>query len=238
MTETNTVALVTGANKGIGKEIARQLLAAGVTVLLGARDPERGRTAATELGACAITMDVTDQASVEAAAKLVDQDYGRLDILVNNAGVNLERGVRPSELSADVMRQVYETNVFGAVRVTNAFVPLLRRSASPRIVNVSSALGSITLAGEPESAGTRPSLLAYNSSKSALNAVTVLHARDLRTDGIAVNAINPGYCATDLNGQQGVLDPAEGAAVAVRLALVAAGGPTGEFRQAAGKLPW
>lgn len=236
MTETTKIALVTGANKGIGKEIARQLLATGATVLLGSRDPDRGRAAAEELGARTVTLDVTDQASVEAAAKLVEQDHGRLDILVNNAGINLERGARPSELSADVMRQVYDTNVFGVVRVTNAFVPLLRRSGSPRIVNVSSGLGSIVLAGDPSDEW--PRLLAYNSSKSALNSATVLYANDLRADGITVNAINPGYCATDLNGHSGLLDPADGATVAVRLALIADDGPTGEFHTEGGTLPW
>jgi NAD(P)-dependent dehydrogenase (short-subunit alcohol dehydrogenase family) len=235
MTETTKIALVTGANKGIGKEIARQLLATGATVLLGSRDPERGRAAADELGAHTVTLDVTDQGSVDAAAKLVEQDHGRLDILVNNAGISLERGARPSELSADVMRRVYDTNVFGVVRVTNAFVPLLRRSESPRIVNVSSGLGSIVLAGEsPE----WPCLLAYNSSKSALNSATVLYANDLRADGIKVNAINPGYCATDLNGHSGHLDPADGATVAIRLALIADDGPTGEFHTEGGTLPW
>ena len=232
----NEIALVTGANKGIGKEIARQLVAEGFRVLVGSRSEERGRAAAEELGARAVALDVTDQASVDGAAKFVADEYGRLDVLVNNAGVSLEAGARPSELSADVMRELYDTNVFGMARVTNAFVPLLRASAAPRIVNVSSELGSITLAGERSPH--RPGLLAYNSAKTAVNAMTVQYANDLIDDGIRVNAICPGYCATDLNGNRGVLDPSEGAKVAVRLALTGADGPTGEFHAAAGNLPW
>jgi NAD(P)-dependent dehydrogenase (short-subunit alcohol dehydrogenase family) len=238
MTESTKIALVTGANKGIGKEIARQLLAEGVTVLLGSRNAERGRLAAEELGARTVLLDVTDQSSVDSAAKLVERDFGRLDVLVNNAGINPERGARPSELSAEVMRQVYDTNVFGVVRVTNAFVPLLRRAEAPRIVNVSSELGSLTYAADPDSPWAGVRLLAYNSSKTALNAVTVLYANDLREAGIKVNAINPGYCATDLNGHQGHLDPSEGARVAVRLARIPGDGPSGEFHSAGAILPW
>jgi NAD(P)-dependent dehydrogenase (short-subunit alcohol dehydrogenase family) len=236
MTETKKIALVTGANKGIGKEIARQLLAEDILVLIGSRDSARGQAAAEELGTRSVVLDVTDQASVEAAAKLVEDEYGRLDILVNNAGITAAGQGKPSETSADVVRTVYDTNVFGVVRVTNAFIPLLRRSSAPRIVNVSSRLGSIAqnVAAPPE----LPRLLAYNTSKSALNAVTVLYADELRADGIKVNAIEPGYCATDLNDHQGFLDPAEGAKVAVVAALIANDGPTGEFRADDGIVPW
>lgn len=236
MAETK-IALVTGANKGIGKEIARQLLASGITVLIGSRNPERGRAAAEELRARTVELDVTDQRTVDAAAKLVEQEYGRLDILVNNAGITAERGTRPTEMSADVVRRVYDTNVFGLVRVTNAFVPLLRRAASPRVVNVTSELGSITMAADPTAPFAEVNSLAYNSSKSALNAITVSYAKELREAGIKVNAVSPGFCATDLNDHRGYLDPADGAAVVVRFALTGEE-ISGEFHGADGRRPW
>ncbi|GHF30573.1 short-chain dehydrogenase [Amycolatopsis deserti] len=237
MTDTK-IALVTGANKGIGKEIVRQLLAAGVTAIVGARDPERGAAAAEELGTTSVVLDVTDEASVEAAAKTVEQRYGRLDILMNNAGVALDWGHRPSELSADVVREIYETNVFGVIRVTNAFLPLLRKSARPRIVNTSSSLASLTLHQDTSSHQSKVLLLGYNSSKSALNAVSVSYANDLREEGITVNVFEPGYCSTDLNDHQGRLDPAEGAAVGVAVALAPGEGGTAQFHAEGGFLPW
>lgn len=237
MTEAHKIAVVTGANKGIGKEIARQLGQRGVTVLVGARDVERGAQAAAEVGAAAaVHLDVTDAESVAAAVKLVERDFGHLDILVNNAGIALDE-VPASELPTEVMRRTYETNVFGVASVTNAFLPLLRKSASARIVNVSSLLGSITEAAD-QAVSSGPGLLAYSTSKSALNAMTVVYANELRDAGVQVNAINPGYCATDLNGHQGVLDAAQGAAVAVDVALAPDDGPTGGFHTAGGTLPW
>ncbi|MCU1684105.1 MAG: dehydrogenase [Amycolatopsis sp.] len=238
MTKTTKIALVTGANKGIGKEIARQLGQQGVTVLVGARDIERGERAAEEVGAVgSVRLDVTDAESVADAVKRVEHDFGRLDILVNNAGIALDRAP-VTELPIEVLRQTYETNVFGVAAVTNAFLPLLRKSASPRIVNVSSALGSITAAANQDEASAGSRFLGYNSSKSALNAMTVIYANELRDAGVKVNAINPGYCATDLNGHQGDLDPAQGAAVAVGVALSPDDGPTGEFHTEGGTLPW
>lgn len=238
MSETR-VALVTGANKGIGYEIARQLGAVGdIAVLVGARDVEKGRAAAARLGAVPVQLDVTDEASVAAAAKWIEQEYGRLDILVNNAGILAERGEPPSATALDVMRRTYETNVFGVVAVTNAMLPLLRRAPAARIVNVSSGLGSLTLRTTPGHPYHDRAMLAYTSSKSALNAVTVAYAAELRDTRIKVNAADPGYCATDLNGHSGPRTPAQGATAAVRLATLDQSGPTGGFFDEDGVVPW
>jgi NAD(P)-dependent dehydrogenase (short-subunit alcohol dehydrogenase family) len=232
----NTAALVTGANKGIGKEIARQLAAAGLTVYVGSRDAARGKSAAEEIGGDArlLVIDVTDDASIAAAASQV----GSLDILVNNAGISGDD--RPAgEADADAFRRVYETNVFAVVAVTNAFLPALRRSPKPRIVNISSGTGSLTLATGPQFPH-QGTMAAYRSSKTALNAVTLFYAHALGA-GFKVNALAPGLRRTDLNpiaaASEG--DPAEGAAGAVRLALLPDDGPTGEFFSWDGtRLPW
>jgi NAD(P)-dependent dehydrogenase (short-subunit alcohol dehydrogenase family) len=224
-------ALVTGANNGIGKEIARQLLSCGFTVYVGARDADRGRAAVDELGPGArlLVLDVTDPRSVEAAAAQVPA----LDVLVNNAGVT-DLGQTPVETEVDTLRRVYETNVFGVVTVTNAFLPVLRRSARPRIVNVSSGTGSLGW-----STGPNPQFdhriggagAAYRSSKTALNALTVYYAQTLAEDGFKVNALAPGLRATNLNPRAAEHggDPAEAAAGAVRLALLPNDGPTAAF---------
>jgi len=229
----NAIALVTGANKGIGKEIARQLAAEGLTVYVGARDAGRGEQAAGEIGSGArpLRLDVTDAAGI-AAAKQV----GALDILVNNAGISLDDKT-PDQQDADEFRQVYETNVFGVVAVTNAFLPALRRSAHPRIVNISSSTGSIAVAAARDAAG----FGAYRSSKTALNMLTVLYAKALAADGVKVNALAPGLRRTDLNSRTAESggDPAEAAAGAVRLALLPDSGPTGEFFSWDGTtVPW
>src|SRR5690242_18946924 len=225
------VALVTGANKGIGKEIARQLAGRGLTVLLGARDPERGRKAAAELAADGdvryLPLDVADDASARAAAEAVAAAHGRLDVLVNNAGISIGRAPA-GEVTADGMRQLYAVNVFGMVAVTHAMLPLLRRAAAPRVVNVTSGLGSLTLMAAGREADDFPYLLAYNSSKAALNALTLVYARQLAADGILVNAVSPPYTATDLNRHQGTATPAEGARAIVEMA-VAPAGRTGTF---------
>ena len=237
-----TIALVTGANKGIGYEIARQLATGGATVLLGARDPGRGRTAVAALGDLdvhPVALDVTDPDSIAAAATWIEAHHGRLDVLVNNAGIAIDGTHRPSALPLDLLRATYETNVFGVVAVTNALLPLVRRSDAGRIVNVSSALGSLTLTSQPDPPwGRELNLLAYQSSKTALNAVTVQYAAELRDTPILVNAADPGYCATDLNGHRGYLTAAQGAAVAVRLATLPPGGPTGTVQGEGGPLPW
>jgi len=224
----NQVALVTGANKGIGKEIARQLAGLGLTVYVGSRDAGRGEQAAAEIGGDArlLVLDVTDHASVADAARQV----GTLDVLVNNAGIS-GGDQTPDQEDADTFRRIYETNVFGVVAVTNAFLPALRRSAHARIVNVSSGTGSLSWATDPQSRHWSGRHAAYRSSKTALNALTVFYAHSLADDGIKVNALAPGLRRTDLNATAAASggDPAEAAAGAVRLAQLPDDGPTGRF---------
>ncbi|GAA2845783.1 SDR family NAD(P)-dependent oxidoreductase [Streptosporangium fragile] len=239
-----TVALVTGANKGIGIEVARGLGRGGATVLVGARSEERGAAAAAVLAAEGIDarfvrLDVTDEASIEAAAKWIEDEYGRLDILVNNAGISHPADhAGPSSTPVPVLRAMYETNVFGVVAVTNALLPLLRRSAAGRIVNVSSELASLAMVTDPSSVSYPFNMLAYNSCKTALNAVTVAYAKELASSGIKVNAANPSHCATDMNGNTGHRTAAQGAVVVTRLTTIGADGPTGAFVGEDGPLPW
>jgi NAD(P)-dependent dehydrogenase (short-subunit alcohol dehydrogenase family) len=233
----NSIAVVTGANKGIGKEIARQLAGAGLTVYIGSRDAARGERAVEEIGGDArlLVLDVTDAANIADAACRVDT----LDILVNNAGISGD-GTTPDREDVDAFRRIYETNVFGVVAVTNAFLPALRRSAHPRIVNISSGTGSLTWANGPQFPH-RGTYAAYRSSKGALNALTVYYAHSLADDGIKVNALAPGLRRTDLNVTAAASDgdPAEAAARAVRLALLPDGGPSGEFFSWDGTpVPW
>ena len=219
MSETSEkkIVLITGANKGIGFATAAVLARSGHTVLLGARDSERGTTAARQLAADGldarfVRLDVTDTATIAAAAALIDADYRRLDILVNNAGISRDRPHPPTELPVALLRETYETNVFGVVAVTNAMVPLLRKSPAS-IANVSSSLGSVASLSDPESPLWQyANLLGYNSSKAALNAITLIYARTLRADGITVNAVSPGYAATDLNHHSGHLTAEEAGA--------------------------
>jgi NAD(P)-dependent dehydrogenase (short-subunit alcohol dehydrogenase family) len=236
------VAVVTGANKGIGLEIARQLAREGITVFLGARDETRGRAAAEKLraeglDARALRLDVTDDRSVAEAASRVEKDAGRLDILVNNAAIAIDDGP-PSRISGELLRRTYETNVFGVVRVTQAFLPLLRRSDAGRIVNLSSGLGSLALNSDPSWAFTSVKYLAYNTSKTAVNAITVQFAHELRDTPIKVNAADPGYVATDMNRHQGLRSVEQGAATPVRLATLPADGPTGGYFNDEGPVPW
>ena len=228
-----TIALVTGANKGIGREIARRLASLGFTVLATARNAQRGEQAARELSEHGdvrfIQLDVTDQASIDAAAAKTGQDFGRLDVLVNNAGVATNEPA-PSDVTADAVRDAFTTNVFGMVAVTNAMLPLLRRSHAGRIVNLSSTQGSLTLAADTQNPyGGGPNLLAYNASKTAVNAMTLAYANDLRDTPIKVNAASPGYVKTDLNYNSGSLSVDQGATVPVRLATLDQDGPTGTF---------
>ncbi|HYK69642.1 MAG TPA: SDR family NAD(P)-dependent oxidoreductase [Streptosporangiaceae bacterium] len=233
-------ALVTGANKGIGLHIAEQLVAAGLSVYVGSRDAERGRAAAAQIGAGArpLVIDVTDAASIAAAVS----EVGELDILVNNAGIGDDPRPAPDS-DTDSFRRIYETNVFGVVAVTNAFLPALRRSARPRIVNISSGTGSLarSTSPNPQFAFGTGGAAAYRSSKTALNALTVFYAQALAGDGFKVNALAPGLRATDLNALAAASggDPAEAAAGAVRLALLPEDGPTGEFISWDGTtVPW
>ncbi|GAA4602497.1 SDR family oxidoreductase [Actinoallomurus liliacearum] len=243
MTNQKKIVLITGANKGIGFATARELAQDGHTVLLGARDPERGGAAATELAgkgldARFVRLDVTDPDTIAAAARLISETYGRLDILINNAGITRDRPHPPAELPVAALREVYETNVFGAVAVTNAMLPLLRKSPAPYIGNVSSGLGTVAFLADPEPAMLPyANLLAYNSSKAALNAVTLIYANALRDSGITVNALSPGFCATDLNGHRGQLSAEEGGANIAR--QVTEDVPSGVFlNENGGTYPW
>jgi NAD(P)-dependent dehydrogenase (short-subunit alcohol dehydrogenase family) len=234
-----TTTLITGANKGLGFETARRLIAAGHTVYVGSRDAERGRRAGEQLGARVVLIDVTDDLSVATAAKTIEADGG-LDVLVNNAGIEgrtRDGGVvGAAEVTADIMRQLFETNVFGMVRVTHAFLPLLQRSAAPVVVNVSSGLGSmaqVTTPGEP--AYGYPGV-AYPASKTAANMVTVQFAKAF--PGMRINAVDPGFTATDLNAHTGTQTVEEGAEIIVRMAQVGPDGPSGCYLAAEGPVPW
>ncbi|MFF8975500.1 SDR family oxidoreductase [Streptomyces cellulosae] len=239
-----TTTLITGANKGLGFETARRLVEADHTVWVGARDPERGRQAAERIGARFVQLDVTDDASVEAAVKTVEAEGG-LDVLVNNAGIEPrgEGNAIPEgeDTTVEEMRTAFETNVFGVVRVTHAFLPLLRRSPAPVVVNVSSGLASLTRLSDPESfAHFYPTIayptIAYPASKAAVNMITVQYAKTL--PDFRVNAVEPGFTKTDLNGNTGTQSVEEGAEIIVRMATVGPDGPTGTFSDRSGPLPW
>jgi NAD(P)-dependent dehydrogenase (short-subunit alcohol dehydrogenase family) len=237
------IALITGANKGIGLEVARQLGKAGHRILLGARDASRGNEAARALAAEGIdvrhvTVDLSDTASLAATAADIEANEGRIDILVNNAGVALQGDGLPGVADLEAVRRIFETNYFGTIAVTQALLPLVKKSASGRIVNVSSGLGSITLNADPEWAYAAVKLTGYNASKAALNMFTVLLAAEVKEAGIQVNAVDPGYTATDLNGNSGHQTIEEGAAETVRIALLPDGGPTGQFTNTEGVVAW
>jgi NAD(P)-dependent dehydrogenase (short-subunit alcohol dehydrogenase family) len=238
------IALVTGANKGIGYEIAAGLGALGYRVGVGAREEKRrddavARLRDTGIDAFGVPLDVTDDHSVSAAAELIAQHGGRLDALVNNAGITGGHPQQPSSVDPAVIRAVVETNVIGVVRVTNAMLPLLRRSPSPRIVNMSSSVGSLTRQSGPGSATTTgPVAVAYAPSKTFLNAVTLQYVQELADTNILINCACPGFVATDLNGFRGIRTPQQGAATAIRLATLPDGGPTGGFFEDAGVVPW
>lgn len=230
-----TTTLITGANRSLGHETARRLLEAGHTVVLGARDPERGRTAADALGARFVQLDVTDDASVAAAVADVTAHEGALDVLVNNAGVNQPQKTT-DELTAADAAAVFDVNVVGVVRVTRAFLPLLRASANPVIVNVSSGMGSFAVTHDPDRVeSTFPSAL-YTASKSALTMLTTQYAK--AWPDIRVNAADPGYTATDFNGHSGPQTVTEGTDAIVELATIGLDGPTGQFRDRHGVVAW
>ena len=246
------VALVTGANQGIGLQIAKELAAKNFTVLVGSRDCSRGEEAAKTIDgdARALQLDVTDQASIAAAAERVRNEFGRLDVLVNDAAITHTRrlpgqtveeyakSTRPSVVSLDEIRAVFETNVFGVIAVTQALLPLLREAAAARIVNVSSGVGSLTRNSDP-AYPYRPIFgPVYPASKTALNAMTLAMAIELESTGIKVNAACPGFTKTNLNNYTGTQTVEEGAREPVRLALLGPDGPTGTFSNAAGPLPW
>ena len=247
------VALVTGANQGIGLQIAKDLVAHGFTVLVGSRNLERGETAASEVGpdARALQLDVTDQASITAAAKRIRSELGRLDVLVNNAAISntsklpgmsvqdYAKLTRPSNVSLDEMRAVWETNVFGVLAVTQAMLPLLRESSDARIVNVSSAVGSLTSNADPAYPYHQMFSPVYPASKAALNAITLAMMVELESTGIKVNLVSPGFTRTNLNGYAGTQSVEEGSREVVRVALLGPDGPTGTFtRWENVTIPW
>jgi NAD(P)-dependent dehydrogenase (short-subunit alcohol dehydrogenase family) len=246
------VALVTGANQGIGLQIAKDLVAHGFTVLVGSRNLKRGEAAAKEVGpdARALQLDVTDQASITAAAERVCNELGRLDVLVNNAAISNTRlrpgesieeyskSTRPSVVSLDEMRAVWETNVLGVIAVTQAMLPLLREAPAARIVNVSSGVGSLTRNADPAFPWRSIFGPVYPASKTALNAITLAMAIELESTGIKVNAACPGFTKTNLNHYTGTQTVEEGAREPVRLALLGPDGPTGTFSNTAGVIPW
>ena len=229
------ITLITGGNKGLGREAARRLLALGHTVYIGARDPERGQAAAEELGAQFLPLDVTDDASVESAAAALTEREGRLDVLINNAGI-AGLGLTIEGTSADDMRRLFETNVFGIVRMTRRFLPLLRASAAGVIVNVSSGLGSFGMVTDPGRIESRFPALAYCSSKAAVSMLTLQYAKGL--PDLRINAVDPGPTATDLNNHAGRQTVEEGTDAIVRLATIGPDGPTGTFSDRAGTVPW
>jgi NAD(P)-dependent dehydrogenase (short-subunit alcohol dehydrogenase family) len=230
-----TTTLITGSNKGLGRETARRLLAAGHDVWIGARDAERGQATADELGARFVQLDVTDEDSVRAAAERVRVESGTLDVLINNAAITGPRQQVP-DVGGDDIRAVFETNLFGVVRVTHAFLPLLERSENPVIVNVSSGLGSMTAVTDPDRLESTIISLPYPSSKSALNMVTAQYAKALPR--MRINAVDPGYTATDLNGHNGYKTVEQGAEVIVAMARLDGSGPTGTFVDENGTVPW
>lgn len=240
---TYRIALVTGANKGIGYEIARQLAQAGVCVLMGARDADRGKAAANDLvsqglKASFIQIDVCDVVSIAAAAAKILAGYGRLDILVNNAGIADYADGAPSVASLDAVRREFDTNFIGALAVTQSMLPLLRKSAAGRIVNVSSSLGSLTLNSDPGWPFYDVRLIGYNASKAALNMLTAQLNAELRATRITAASVCPGLVNTELSGNRGDRLPAEAAAFPVRLALLTEPDPKGAFQNEQGALPW
>jgi NAD(P)-dependent dehydrogenase (short-subunit alcohol dehydrogenase family) len=229
-----TTTLITGANKGLGHEAARRLLAAGHDVWVTARDPVRGAYAAQELGARFVSLDVTDDASVRAAADTVAEETG-LDVLVNNAGITGVLSAVP-DTTPDEVRETYETNVFGVVRVTRAFTPLLERSKAPVVVNVSSGMGSLGVTTDPDRLESKLVGLSYPSSKSALNMLTTQYAKAYPQ--WRVNVVDPGYTATDLNAHSGHQSVHEGTDAIVEAATLRPDGPTGAFFNRDGAVAW
>jgi NAD(P)-dependent dehydrogenase (short-subunit alcohol dehydrogenase family) len=229
-----TTTLITGANKGLGRETARQLIEKGHTIYIGARSVERGEAAAAELGARFVQLDVTDDASVEAALRVIEEREGRLDVLVNNAGIG---SVGIDGLTGESVLAVFNTNAVGVVRVTQAALPLLRKSDNPVVVNISSALGSFWAVTNPERHESHNPFVVYGATKAAVSMLTVQYAKAVPE--IKFNAVEPGFTATDFTaGFPGGRPVAEGAEVIVRLATIGKDGPTGTFQEKTGALAW
>ncbi|MNO29162.1 3-oxoacyl-[acyl-carrier-protein] reductase FabG [compost metagenome] len=242
MTQPTTV-LITGANKGIGYETARQLGALGHRILIGSRDAQRGSEAADALvkegiDAHFIQLDLQDQDSITSAAQTIAKEFHGLDVLINNAGISLGGGAAPSQLPLSDLRVTFDTNFFGTISVTRAMLPLLLQSPAGRIVNMSSGLGSLTYNSDPGHEHAEFNLLAYNSSKAAVNMATITFAKEFKDTPLKINSGDPGFTATDLNGFTGQRTVEQGAGIAVRLATLDADGPTGGFFDENGEVPW
>jgi NAD(P)-dependent dehydrogenase (short-subunit alcohol dehydrogenase family) len=245
-TNSARIALITGANKGLGLETSRQLGKLGYTVLVGSRDPLKGEIAARQLrdddiDARVIKLDVTKQSDIDAAAAQIESDFGRLDVLVNNAGVMIEKGWTKnttSETTLENLRATFDANLFAVFAVTKAMLPLLRASEAGRIVNVSSILGSVSLQATKGSPTYATKLFAYNASKAALNMFTISLAHELRNTKIKVNSAHPGWVKTDLGGAAAPMNVADGAKTEVDLATLGEEGPTGGFFHASKEIPW
>jgi len=237
------IALISGANKGIGFEVARQLGGAGIAVLVGSRDTGRGEEAVSKLSsegvkAQLVQLDVTDPDSIDGAARRIDEQFQRLDILVNNAGIMLDLGQPPSQVELATLRSTFDTNVFGAFALTRAMWPLLLASEAGRIVNVSSTLGSFEKNNDPSWEFAAAKILAYNTSKAALNMMTVQLAYELRDSPVKINTACPGFVATDMNQHRGTRSVEEGAAILTQLATLPADGPSGGFFDDSGPVDW
>lgn len=237
------IALITGANKGIGFETARQLGATGVTILVGARDEKRGTEAVEKLKAEGVDahfihLDVTNAATHTNAAKFIEEKFGKLDILINNAGILFDYGVPASAASVDNWRTTFETNVFSLVALTQTLLPLIKKSEAGRIVNLSSVLASLTLNSDPTSPLGGPFNTSYNASKAALNMFTVHLARELKDTNIKVNAAHPGWVKTDMGGESAPMELVDGAKTSVALATLPDDGPTGGYIHLGEQLPW
>ena len=230
-----TTTLITGANKSLGYETARQLIAVGHTVYVGSRDEQRGKEAAGRLGARLLVIDVTRDDSVQAAANQIREEDGHLDVLINNAGISGGRKA-PADVTATDLQAVYDTNVFGIVRVTHAFLPLLEASDAAVIVNVSSGLGSLAVTTNPERMESRFPAVAYGSSKAAVNMLTTQYAKAF--PAMRINVVDPGYTGTDFNHHEGTQTVEEGAEIIVRMAQVGPDGPTGGYFDRHGTVPW
>ena len=237
MSETSEerIVLITGGNKGLGFETARRLHKAGQTVYIGARSEERGRAAADELGVAFVQLDVTDEESVAEASAELERREGRLDVLVNNAGISGTRKEVP-DITGEDASEAFETNVTGIVRVTHAFLPLLEKSASPVIVNVSSGMGSFAAVNDETRVESQVRVPLYSASKAAVSMLTVQYAKQL--PGMRVNAADPGYTATDFNANRGTQTVTEGTDAIVELAGIGADGPTGTFVGRSGTVGW
>ncbi len=241
------VAFITGANKGLGLEMARQLGQKGVRVYLGARDLKKVQAAVSELkkeklDVLPVLCDVTNTSQIKDAVALIEKNEGKLDILINNAGIMIDSGAwmenNAPTVSLEIVRKTYETNVYGVINVTQQFLPLLKKAPAARIVNMGSVLGSLTLHAQPGSPIYDAKSLAYNSSKSALNAVTVHFAHAVKDTKIKVNTAHPGWVKTDLGTEHAPMNVQDGAKTGVELALLDDKGPTAGFFHMGDKLPW